>query len=60
MIMEDSKNEYVHISLEKYNEFLRKEFLLKEIEKDLSTIIEDMRLGYDISSSIYILHSKLK
>ncbi len=60
MVMEDNKNEYVHISLEKYNEFLRKEFLLKEIEKDLSTIIEDMRLGYDISSSIYILHSKLK
>ena len=58
--MEDNKNEYVHISLEKYNEFLRKEFLLKEIEKDLSNIIEDMRLGCDITSNIYILHSKFE
>ena len=58
--MENNKNEYVHISLERYNEFLKKEFLLEDIEKELSIIIEDMRLGYDITSNIYILHSKFE
>lgn len=54
------ENEYVNISLKRYDELKKAECLLEDIKKDLSSIISDMRLGYNIISRIYSLWEVLE